>query len=298
MLKKVLLIAFLYVSTSFATWSYFPVSGKGLRTKASFDVQTGDLSSKGLAAGVAYAMLGGSLELSLQNFGFITVSEFGEDEESETFMRKPVVGVRFGSNDAYDFYLETTLPMGRFVSYGIDEYEESSYVDFGYQLFLINKKRFRWALDYGVNYHFSYEPEDDERRSEYMYVYDHQTGLFTHLATEMNLALLKRLTLFVAYEYRIMLTKSKDKWFADNNRYGEVYGEYEYGAFDYSFRKLMWGFCFKILDNLFLEEEISFVNVSRPDYDAYVSYDGFEFEDEGKDDISLKKFSTFLKFVF
>ena len=298
MLKKVLLIAFLYVSTSFATWSYFPVSGSGLRVKTSFDVQTGDYASKGLAAGVAFATLGGSLELSLQNFGFISISEFGEDDESKTFMRKPIVGLRLGSNDAFDFYLETSLPVGRFASYGTDEYEESSFVTFGYQVFIINKKRFRWGFDAGVHYYMSYEPESDEHLSDYMYIYDHQNGLFTHAATEMNLALLTRLTLFVAYEYRMMVTKSTDKWYGDTYRYGDVYGEYKYGALDYSFRKLMWGFCFKILDNLFLEEEISFINVTKPDYDAYTSYDGFEFVDYDKYNLSLKRFSTFLKYMF
>ena len=298
MLKKVLLIAFLYVSTSFATWSYFPVSGSGLRVKTAFDVQTGDYSAKGLAAGVAFATLGGSLELSLQNFGFISISEFGEDDESKTFMRKPIVGVRFGSNDAFDFYLDASLPIGRFASYGTDELEESSFVSLGYQVFIINKKRFRWGLDIGFHYNMSYEPDEDEHLDEFFYLYDHQTGVSSHVATEMNLALLSRLTLFVAYEYRMMLTKSKDKWYADNYRYGDVYGEYEYGNLDYSFRKIIWGFCFKILDNLFLEEEISFINVTKPSYDAYMGYGEIEFEDYEKVDLSLKKFSTFLKYSF
>ena len=297
MLKKVLLIAFLYVSTSFATWSYFPVTGDGLRTKASFDVQSGDFSSKGLAAGIAY-VLGGSFELSLQNMGFISIAEFGEDDESETFMRKPIIGVRLGSRESFDVYLDYSLPIGRFVSYGTDEYEEGSFLDFGFHKSIINKKRFRWGLELGVNYHFTYEPEEDERLSEYIYMYEHQTGLFYHWASEMDLALFTRLDLFAAFEYRIMLTKSKDKWYADSYRYDDIYGEYEYGAFDYTFTKFMFGFCFKIMEHLFLEEEISIISATMPAYDAYESYDSVEFEDEGKDDVSFNKFSTFLKYMF
>lgn len=115
MFKKILAIALLAISASFATWDYYPVpeAGKGSAEGGLYYDKHNSWSQAGLNLGVRYVVVQ-NLEISLQNWGYQFWSEVDCDgcANGGDGLRDLTLGARYQLDPMINMFLDLNIPLG------------------------------------------------------------------------------------------------------------------------------------------------------------------------------------------
>ena len=116
MIKKVILLAALIATYSFATWDYFGLlqNNQGSIKAGLYYDKDDDWSQMGLKVGARFNV-SPKFELSLQSFGYQFWSETDCDacEEGGNGIRDLMIGGRFAMTPMVNLFLDFNLPIGR-----------------------------------------------------------------------------------------------------------------------------------------------------------------------------------------
>ena len=116
MIKKVILLAALIATYSFATWDYFGLlqNNQGSIKAGLYYDKDDDWSQMGLKVGARFNV-SPKFELSLQSFGYQFWSETDCDacEDGGNGIRDLMIGGRFAMTPMVNLFLDFNLPIGR-----------------------------------------------------------------------------------------------------------------------------------------------------------------------------------------
>lgn len=235
MSKKILISTLLGASLSFATWGYFPLkeSDSGLEVKGGYAFTSGDVDADNLLF-KARLVIGGKLEISVQDFGY----QFGDNSG----LTNMVVGGRFQLSEKTSVFLDYALPMG-----SLDF--APSFFHAGLQHALVLQPHVAWGTEIGYTNYFETSVDDED--------IDIDEASVINLTTEIDLNSTSKLIWFIGGNLNLKVSESEYTY----TRYDWYYGDETYtdgldDAFDIGFF-LFGGVSLKISKNTAIEEEFT-----------------------------------------